>query len=379
MKRALIVAATGGFIKGFLAHDMELLKSMGYEVHCAANGNSVKTFIPAEYFDSIGVKFHQIEFSSTSPLSKESVIAFKQYRKILKKYHFDLVHVHTPIAGAVVRLATMFYRLRGCKVIYTTHGLAFNIGSSLKNKIVYGGIEWICSWMTDGIITINKEDFAQMKKMRCKKVYYINGVGVDTERYRKCKIDRESYRTSLGLKKDDIAVLEVGELSARKNHKIIIDAISRLDNQKYVFLICGKAMTNFGTYDYLKKYAQEKNVRTVFLGFRSDIPELNQCADIAVLPSLREGLGLAGIEALASGIPVVGSNVQGIKDYIVDGVTGFLCNSTDAEAFAEKIEALSAAKLRASMRDACVAKAKEFDIAVSHEQMEKIYSEMLNV
>ena len=59
-------------------------------------------------------------------------------------------------------------------------------------------------------------------------------------------------------------------------------------------------MTNFGTYDFLKKYAEEKNVRVKFLGFRKDIPELNKCADIAVLPSLREGLGLAGIEALAS-------------------------------------------------------------------------------
>lgn len=88
-------------------------------------------------------------------------------------------------------------------------------------------------------------------------------------------------------------------------------------------------MSNLGTYDFLKKYAVEKNVRVIFLGFRKDIPEINRCADIAVLPSLREGLGLAGIEALASGVPVVGSDVQGIKDYVVDGETGYLCAPTD--------------------------------------------------
>ena len=73
MKRALIVAATGGFLNGFLIPDMKLLQEMGYEVHCAANGNSVSTFVPEERFASIGVTFHQIDFSSTSPVSKESL------------------------------------------------------------------------------------------------------------------------------------------------------------------------------------------------------------------------------------------------------------------------------------------------------------------
>lgn len=71
-------------------------------------------------------------------------------------------------------------------MVYTTHGLTFPKGSSLKTKSVYGSVEWFCSWMTDGIITINWEDYAQMKKMRCKNVYHINGVGVDTSRYHEC-------------------------------------------------------------------------------------------------------------------------------------------------------------------------------------------------
>ena len=83
MKRALIVAATGGFLNGFLIPDMKLLQEMGYEVHCAANGNSVSTFVPEERFASIGVTFHQIDFSSTSPISKESLTAYKQYKDII--------------------------------------------------------------------------------------------------------------------------------------------------------------------------------------------------------------------------------------------------------------------------------------------------------
>ena len=122
MKRALIVAATGGFLNGFLIPDMKLLQEMGYEVHCAANGNSVSTFVPEERFASIGVTFHQIDFSSTSPISKESLTAYKQYKELLNRYHFDFVHVHTPIPGAIVRMATRRKRKRGCVVVYTTTG-----------------------------------------------------------------------------------------------------------------------------------------------------------------------------------------------------------------------------------------------------------------
>lgn len=377
MKRALIVAATGGFLRGFLIPDMKLLQEMGYEVHCAANGLSVSTFVPEEFFASIGVTFHQIDFSSTSPISKESILAYRQYRQLIEQYHFDFVHVHTPIAGAIVRVATVRERRKGCIVVYTTHGLTFPKGSSLKTKMIFGSIEWICSWFSDGIITINREDFEQMKKMACKSVYYINGVGVDTARYHACQIDRYSYRKTLGLSDDDIAVLEVGELSVRKNHKVIIDALAKLNDEKYIFLICGKAMTNSGTYDFLKKYAEEKHVRVIFLGFRTDIPEINHCADIAVLPSLREGLGLAGIEALASGVPVVGSEIQGIKDYVVDGVTGFLCPSNDVESFAEKIKILSDKTVRDAMKEACIAKAEEFKMDISHQQMREIYTQLL--
>lgn len=377
MKRALIVAATGGFLKGFLIPDMKLLQEMGYEVHCAANGSSVSTFVPAKLFSSIGVMFHQIDFSSTSPFSKESLTAFKQYKELIKKYSFDFVHVHTPIPGLIIRIATIQQRRNGCVVVYTTHGLTFPQGSSLKAKVVYGGAEWLCSFLTDGIITINREDYLQMKKMACKHVYYINGVGVNTLRFHECQIDRTEYRKMLGLNENDIAILEVGELSIRKNHKVIIDALAKIGDKRYIFLICGKAMTNSGTYNFLKKYAEEKKVRVIFLGFRQDIPEINKCADIAVLPSLREGLGLAGIEALASGVPVIGSNVQGIKDYIVDGRTGYLCSPTDANAFAEKIKTLSDKRLRNSMKQACIDKAEEFRIDISRQQMKKIYKELL--
>ncbi len=378
MKRALVIAATGGFLKGFLTSDMLLLQEMGYEVHCAANGKSVSTFVPEEYFADLGVTFHQIDFSSTSPLSRQTWTARKQYKKLLKEYGFDAIHVHTPIPGAIVRLCSKRARRRGCKIVYTTHGLAFPKGCSKKAKLIYGTIEKLCAKHCDAIITINREDFEQVKKMKCKKVYYINGVGVNTERFALSDFDRSAYRREIGVADDEVMVLSVGELSPRKNHKVILRALSKLKDKKYVYVICGKAMTGHGTYDALAALSEELGVRTLFLGFRRDIPAITNCADIAALPSTREGLGFAGVEALTCGVPVVGTNVQGIRDYVINGETGFTYSAHDVDGFAEGIAKLSDPALRQSMQEACRAKAKEFDISVSRAQMKAIYKEFFS-
>ncbi|MBB5264177.1 glycosyltransferase involved in cell wall biosynthesis [Catenibacillus scindens] len=378
MRKALIVSSTAGFAKGFLLHDMLLLQKMGFEVHCAANSKGIVTFNVDEFFLAKGVIYHQVDFSSSSPISKQSFIAYRQIKRLLKENFYEVIHCHTPIVSAIVRVAALYYRNKGSKIIYTTHGLAFPKGSSIKNKLIYGLTEWLCSCISDAIITINWEDYATVKKMKCKKVYHINGVGVDTNIYHNVNIDHNEYRKKIGIKNDDLMVLSVGELSLRKNQQIIIKALSEIGDPHYVFVICGKAMVGEGTTDLLQKLAHDLNVRLILLGFRRDIPEITHCADIVVLPSLREGLGLAGIEALASGVPVVGSNVQGIKDYVINGKTGYLCNPMDAHAFAEKIQLLSDMKIRNSMSKSCVEKAEEFRTQVSWDQMEKIYKEIIN-
>jgi glycosyltransferase involved in cell wall biosynthesis len=153
----------------------------------------------------------------------------------------------------------------------------------------------------DAIVTINKEDFLNAQKMFCKNVYRINGVGVDTAKYSNVTIDRSHYRKNIGVEDNQIMVLSVGELSARKNHVVIIDALADLANkEKYVYVICGNGI-NGGTGDLLKQRAEDRNVNLRLLGFRFDIPQMIHCSDIGAIPSVREGLGLAGIQSLAGG------------------------------------------------------------------------------
>ena len=110
-----------------------------------------------------------------------------------------------------------------------------------------------------------------------------------------------------------------------------------------------------------------------------DIPEINACADVAVIPSVREGFGMTGVEALASGVPVVGSDVQGIREYVIPGKTGYLCDPYDAHQFADAIEKIVnlPSEERAKMVIACKEKAKEFDVSKSIAAMKNIYQEVL--
>lgn len=377
MKKALIVTALARFTKSFLTNDIVTLQNMGYEVHCAANIHHAGAECMPEYFKEMNVTFHQIDFSSNKPLSKETTKSYKEMVELFKAENFDVIHCHTPIAGAIARYAGRKQRKKGSVVIYTTHGFYFHKHSSKKNWMVFHTIEDIMSKYCDAIITINKEDYANAKKMHCKKVFYIPGVGVDTKRFRDAVVDRKSYRETLGIQQNQILVLAVGELSHRKNHQIIIKALAKAQIPQVVFMICGNAITNANTKKELELLAKQKGVNLRLMGLRDDIPEICKCADIGVMPSTREGLGLSGIEMLASGLPVIASSVHGIVDYITDGVDGYLCDPFDDVEFATAIKKLLNPELRKVMTENCYKAAEPFDVSHSRKAMQEIYKELL--
>ena len=376
-KKALIVANLVGFV-GFLWNDIKLLQTMGYEVEFAANAKVISGENHVKYFEEKGVKFHQLDFSNSNPFSTKNIKAFKQIRKMMKQEQYSFVHCHTPIAGLITRLALAKYRRKGLKVAYTTHGFTFTHLSSKKQWMAYRTIEKIASAFTDTIITINQEDFENAKKLFCKDVRMINGVGVDTDKYHNVTLDIDAYKRKLSLPCDKIMVLSVGELSDRKNHQIIVKALGLMeDKSNYIYVICGREVSGTGIADRLKSLAKEQGVELYLLGHRKDIPEIMHCSDIGAIPSVREGLGLAGIQSLCAQVPLVGTRVQGIKDYIIDGKTGCLCEPFDANAYKEAIKKLSDSKLRDTMKNACYEMALKYDQSVSFKQMQNIYEDIL--
>lgn len=377
MKKALIVTAFARFVKSFLTNDILILQSMGYEVHCAANIHHAGAECMDEYFKEMNVVFHQIDFSSSKPISKETYISYREMKKLFNEIQFDVVHCHTPIAGAIARMAGKKQRKQGCKMLYTTHGFYFHKYSSKKTWLIFHTIEDFMSKYTDAMITINHEDYKNAKDMHCKNVYYIPGVGVDTKKFKDVDIDRKAYRKKIGIRDEELLVLAVGELSHRKNHQIVVKALAEANIPNAVFMICGNAMTSANTKIELEELADKLSVDLRLMGLRDDIPQICNCADVGVMPSTREGLGLSGIEMLAAGLPVVASHVHGIVDYISDGVDGYLCDPYNEHEFASAIKELSSEDIRSSMKENCRKYAEKFDKKFSYKKMREIYNEVL--
>ncbi|MGV2804700.1 glycosyltransferase [Clostridium perfringens] len=376
-KKVLVITALAGFFRSFLTNDIKILQNMGYEVHCAANVFHPGSEGMNEYFKQNNIIFHQIDFSSNKPFSKQTFLAYKQLKNLINNDYFDVVHCHTPIVSVLGRWCCRKLRKEGMRVIYTTHGFYFHQGSSRKSWIIFHSIEKFMSRFCDAIITINCEDYENAKKMHCKNVFHINGVGVDTNRFANVNINREEYRKSIGISNNEIVVLSIGELSERKNQKVVIEAIGNLNNSNIVLVHCGNAMNSEATTKQLIDLAKRKNVKLILLGLRKDIPEICKCADIGTISSTREGLGLAGIEMLASGLPLVGSKVHGILDYVINEVNGFLANPYDANEFTEGIRKLLDKNTHEKLSSACYKSILKFDIKNSYAQMEKIYKYLL--
>lgn len=363
----------------FLWDDIDIYNKLGYKVYAMAD-NSKNESHTLKIMQEKNVTFIDAKIDGKIPFTKNNIRYFQTIKKLMKQQRFDVVHCHTPIVGLLVRYAARKYRKHGTKVIYTTHGLAYTHLSSKKEYLIYHTIESFASRFCDAIITINKEDFENAKKLKCKNVYHINGVGVDTSKYKFVDIDRGEYRKKIGVTADKILILAIGELSQRKNHIVIVKALSEIiDKERFVLAICGREMTSGGTYQEIKDIAKIGGVNVLFLGFRHDIPEIIKCADIGVMPSIREGLGLSGIEMMCQGIPIVGSDVQGIKEYVINGKTGYLCNPFDVKAFTDGILSLSSEVRRKEMADNCRKIVNKFDKSISIEQRKQIYEDLLKL
>ena len=382
MKKVLIVASVISFIEWFNKENVDFLsKELGCEVHIACNTDYMedtdidRTVAYIERIKSEGVIVHNIPFDR-SPFGRSNLTAYKMLKKLINENRFDLIHCHTPAASVYTRLAARKTRRNGTVVMYTCHGFHFHNASPKKYWILYYPVERFLSRFCDYIVTMNKEDFQRAQTFHTKNMRFIPGVGVDLSEIQNTRIDKKEYKTSIGLPENAVMILSLGELIERKNHEVIIKALSRLERTDVYYVIGGKGPLK----EHLTEVAGSLGVgeRVLFLGFRNDVPKLCNAADIGAFPSKTEGLGLAGIELMAAGIPLVSSNVHGIVDYVKDGVTGFACSPDDADAFAGAInKLLEHPELREKMREACIEAVKPYDIGNAVCAMQKIYREVL--
>ncbi|MBE3591907.1 MAG: glycosyltransferase family 4 protein [Thermoanaerobacter sp.] len=370
MKKILFIATVKSHILNFHIPFIRYFQNKGYEVHTATKlGNRQGEL------KNLNVICHNIDFSR-SPYSLSNIRALNQLIKVMRENKFSLVHVHTPVGAFLGRLAAKITNTK--PVLYTAHGFHFYKGAPLKNWLIYYTMEKIAAHWTDGLITMNEEDFDIAKKFKLRRkdvVFYVHGVGIDIERYsRNDEERRKKLRGKLGFSEDDILILTVAEINTNKNHMQIIDAIKTFKNYSNIYyLIVGTGEKE----KELKNYVLISNLgnRIKFLGYREDIPEILNIIDIFALTSLREGLPRAIMEAMTAGKPIIATNVRGNRDLVVDGVNGYLVPVNDVEATAKAITKLASNKnLRLRMGEEGRKIIQDYAIEKVLKEMDEIYS-----
>lgn len=364
--KILYVTTVSGTINAFLIPHIKALIKSGHEVDIAS---SITLPITQGLLD-LGCRFFEIKFDR-SPINKKNIFAYKDLKHLIKNERYKIIHTHTPIASAIVRLVCK--KMEDIKVIYTAHGFHFFKGAPVINWLTYYPTEYWLSKYTDVLITINKEDYGRSKKsFKAKKVEYIPGVGLDTSKFKNIQINNKEKREELLVPIDGFLILSVGELNVNKNHETIIRAIAKLKNPNIYYLICGKGPLENHLITLSKELNIEKQI--ILLGFRRDIPEICKVVDIFAFPSYREGLPVSVMEAMASGLPIICSDIRGNRDLIENNLGGFLNAPVEVDIFAKNILRLINDKhLRKRMGLFNIENIENFNIEMIISKLEKIY------
>lgn len=331
MKKMLMLASVASMIDQFNMNNIDILQQLGVEVHVAANfvqGNSTsKTKIDTfkAKLRELNIPSFQIDFTRNMFLAHQHIQAYLQLYKLAKKEKYDFIHCHSPIGGVIGRLVGRHLNI---PVIYTAHGFHFYKNSSKLSWVIYYPIERFLSRYTHTLVTINQEDYERASGFSAENCAYIPGIGIDLDKFKKQPEKNQAVREEfLNSPDEDFLILSVGELNKNKNHQVVIKALSLINNPKIHYVLCGQGDLK----DELEAQAIDAGLQdnVKFLGFREDIQDIYSVADLFVFPSYREGLPVSLMEAMASGLPVVCSNIRGNVDLINDHQGGFLVDPSD--------------------------------------------------
>lgn len=373
MKKVLFVATVVQLhIARFHIPYLKWFHEQGWQVDVAAKNDYAH---PEECVIPYCDHFYDIPFAR-SPFDSSNLRAFKMLKQRLDETHYDIIHCHTPMGAVIARLAARKSRRAGTKVIYTAHGFHFYRGAPLKNWLLYYPAERFLARWTDVILTMNREDEQAARTFPCPRIEYVPGVGIDLEKFSRHQ-PRDAVRAALGIPPDALFILSVGELIARKNYDVAIEAVAALDTPAdFRFYIAGIGDKE----QQLKQHIADKGLedKIKLLGFRSDIPDLLHAADVFFFPSLQEGLPVAVMEAMACGLPIVCSRIRGNTDLIDEGLGGYLVDAADTAGFTQALTQCITSSSNADMAAYNREKIVGFSEEAVLERMANIYRTTMN-
>jgi glycosyltransferase involved in cell wall biosynthesis len=305
-----------------------------------------------------GIKIHILSNSS----NRFSLRKFKALCKFIKKNKYDIIHSHlfpTQYYVAICKKLTF----NKPKIITTEH----NTTNKRRKYFITRWIDKFVYRLYDKIIFISKGTQKQFIKdypsFNDKGIIINNGI----------PINQFTFIEKKNLNKSKIKLLMVARFNEQKDHYTLLNALKKLDSNIELSLV-GEGNMKKEIQDYAKKLNIENRVH--FLGFRKDVAKIYNEHDIFVLSSNWEGFGLVVIEAMASGLPVVASNVSGLKE-VTEGA-GLLFEKGNAEDLANNIQSLIKNNdLRLQLISKGKERANEYDIKKLTLESLNLYSKML--
>lgn len=343
--RILHICAVGATVKKLLLPQIDYLlsRNVSVEVACSPEWE-------VEELQKQGYVIHPIQIDrriAPAPNLKSTY----QLTRLIKENEYDLVHVHTPIAAVLGRIAA---KIAGVKrIVYTAHGFPFYDQSPPFEYRFYFTVEKFCAFFTDLILTQSYEDFITAQKSGLcppEKVRHLSN-GVDIARFDRNRLDpihQNQLRESLGIPDTtDLIIGTVGRLNRKKGSGYLIEAAAKLFPQfpdLHILIIGSQLNTDPDPFqaelvELIRTLGIED--RVTLTGYREDIPELLDLLDIFTLPTFfNEGLPRSILEAMSMGLPVVATDIRGCREAVLHRKTGLIVPPQDPEALAEALGTL---------------------------------------
>ena len=261
-----------------------------------------------------------------------------------RQHKFDVVHTHTPKAGLIGPIAAWLAGVQ--QIVHTVHGLLFHDRMTRLRQSIFWVPEKITATFCDRILSQSKEDVERAIRSRLcarNKISYI-GNGIDVARFApQATYDRSEKLREVGLSAGDFLLGSVGRLVAEKGFMELFSAAETLTSRypQIKFVVIGPRETDQNDAldnEYMDDLQRRGVVR--FVNWCDDMRPWYAAMDLFVLPSYREGIPRACMEAAAMMRPIVASDIRGCREVVLDGETGFLVPPRDVPRLVEAIERL---------------------------------------
>ncbi|WP_196259677.1 glycosyltransferase [Pelagibacterium limicola] len=367
MRKPKIVHVLNAFRSGAIPHilrDIHPSIESEFDVEVVALNRAPENDNVAAQFSNLGIPVSVIGASSPNP-----VLSIHALHRLLRQKAPSVVHAHM---GRSILLAP-FCAPRRASVCATFHGMreGFNPATSTVIRLIEGTFDRR-TYVSKGVA----ESWANLHK----KGSVVIPNPVDIHRFRADASQGDRIRNEFEVEENEALLVSVGRLVKAKGHRCLVEAIGILKRSvsiRFKLVIAGRGPEEKTIRAEIARFGLENFVHLA--GFRDDIPALMSAADICIMPSLWEGFGLAAVEAMAAGRPVIASDLPGVREYIDTGQTGLLCRPGDAESLAQSIDVLL---FDAALRDRIARSGREvaerkFSAPVIARQYAEMYKELL--